>query len=89
MPRGAHNHHPQEGSMNLYNTNPLDPFGRGLPGDPMEQVLSLQSYSVAGEAFDCVSKVSCNSSASCNSEFSESGGGPTPTTPATPVDTIA
>ena len=30
--------------------NPLDPFGGGVPGDPMESVLSLQTYSAADGA---------------------------------------
>lgn len=48
--------------------NPLDPFG--FPGDPMEDVLSLQSYQSIDAALAEQTGVCCPSAASCNSSAS-------------------
>jgi len=56
--------------------DPLNPFPGGIvPGDPMEEVLSLQSYSLADAGVTgCESSVSrevnCVSGASCISDLS-------------------
>lgn len=49
-------------------SNPLDPFG--FPGDPMEDVLSLQSYESIDGTLAEQSGVCCPSAASCVSNAS-------------------
>jgi hypothetical protein len=56
-------------SYDLY--NPLDPFaaaGAGLPGDPMENVLSLQSLSDETDSFSVTQ--SCNTK-SCGGDTND------------------
>jgi hypothetical protein len=50
-------------------SNPLDPFGY-VPGDPMEDVLSLQSYTEADGLLAEQTGVCCPSAASCVSSAS-------------------
>jgi hypothetical protein len=71
--------------MNPYDlVNPLDPFG-GVPGDPMSDVLALQSYGVSNLSDACAqSQVSCPSNVSCNSNYSSNP----PPPPSDPYDTI-
>ena len=38
--------------MNPYHGDPLNPFGVSFPGDPMEEVLALQSYGLAAADAD-------------------------------------
>jgi len=70
--------------------DPFNPFGVSVPGDPMEEVLALQSYALAADdsAGDCFSITSivypvCNSTQSivvqCNSTQSRIVIGPQPT----------
>jgi len=60
--------------MDPYRNDPFDPFAGG-PGDPMEQVLSLQTYSTGTVGIgECKSNVSCNSDQSCASFASGDGG---------------
>lgn len=54
--------------------DPFSPFA-GYPGDPMEQVLALQTYhTTTGVGGECKSAVSCDSNASCISANSGDGG---------------
>lgn len=67
-------------------SNPLDPFGY-VPGDPMEDVLSLQSYQSMDGLLAEQTGVCCPSAASCNS--SASGviiAEPKPIEPVRPLD---
>jgi len=57
--------------MNPY-TNLLDPFGGGgVPGDPMERVLSLQTYALsddggtAGNTGNCTNTGNCGDTTIC------------------------
>jgi hypothetical protein len=51
-------------------SNPLDPFGSaGLPGDPMENVLSLQSLSAESDLAFAVTQ-GCNTTA-CKSDTND------------------
>jgi len=57
-------------------TNPFS----GVPGDPMDEVLALQSYSVAATDPNCQnSNVSCPSNQSCLSN--QSSAAPPPSDP--------
>lgn len=65
-------------------SNPLDPFGY-VPGDPMEDVLSLQSYEQADGLLAEQTGVCCPSAASCVSNASGVIITPKPIEPA-PID---
>lgn len=52
--------------------NPMDPFGgAGMPGDPMEDVLSLQTLGGEAESLQLVAKVTDTcSTGTCGSDTS-------------------